>query len=175
MTFAEEYGQRRDGPETDIRDHLTYLHDTARKYPRCRVLELGTRTGESTSAFLAAAEQTGGHVWSVDVESPNVPGHWLESDLWTFTLGDSMGSILSQPQHVDVLFIDSSHAYGATVAELYKFVPRVKSGGRVLLHDTEWRPPDFPVARALDTYCAENNWAWRNHPGSFGLGEIEIA
>jgi predicted O-methyltransferase YrrM len=174
VTFTAEYETRRDGPETDIRDHLRYLHDTARKYPRVRVLELGTRTGESTSAFLAAAEKTGGHVWSVDVDGPQVPGHWLESALWTFTCGDDMAAVLPQPVHVDVLFIDTSHAYGHTIAELYKFVPRVMPGGVVLLHDTEWRPPDHPVAQALDTYCAEMNWKWRNHPGSFGLGEIEI-
>ena len=174
MSFFGEYEEHRDGPDTDIRDHLPYLHATARKYQRPRILELGTRTGESTRAFLAAAEIANGHVWSVDIEPPQVPGHWWESSRWTFVLGDDMAVILPQPVKVDVLFIDTSHDYGATIAERYKFVPRVHPGGRVLLHDTEWKAPDYPVALALDLYCAETGRTWRNHPGSFGLGEIEI-
>ena len=86
---------------------------------------------------------------------------------------------------VDVLFIDSSHVLGATVAELYRFVPKVAAGGVVLLHDTEWLPPGKdgvytmtreprgPVTVALHTYCAETKREWINHPGSCGLGEIE--
>jgi predicted O-methyltransferase YrrM len=179
MTFAEEYQRRRFGPWTDIKLHLPYLRDTARSYDRVRVLELGTRRGESTAAFLAAAEETGGHVWSVDVDEPQVPAWWLDSDLWTFTAGDDMAEILPQPQHVDVLFIDTSHAYGHTIAELYKFVPRVAAGGVMLLHDTEWEPPAVqldgptgPVGRALDTWCAETGRSWVNRPGSYGLGVI---
>ena len=174
MTFAAEYQDSLDGPDTDIRGHLAYLHNIACWYPRVRVLELGTRTGESTRAFLAAADKTGGHVWSVDTEVPQVPDHWFESRRWTFTQGDDMAEILPQPARVNVLFIDTSHDFGATIAELYKFVPRVLPRGRVLLHDTEWKPPDHPVARALDIYCAETGRTWRNMAGYNGLGEIEI-
>ena len=52
-----------------------------------------------------------------------------------------------------MLFIDTSHAYEHTLAELRKFVPLVAPGGTVLLHDTRLEVPErvgpqppFPVA-----------------------------
>jgi hypothetical protein len=173
VTFRDQLTERISGGWTDIQAHLPYMHSVAARYPRVRVLELGVRTGESTRAFLAAAEETGGHVWSCDIEQPQVPvDDWLASGLWSLTVCDDM--TLGPIANVSVLFIDTGHEYGATIAELYRFVPMVAPGGLVLLHDTEWREPDFPVARALDTYCAETGRTWRNHTGSYGLGEIEI-
>jgi cephalosporin hydroxylase len=80
------------------------------------------------------------------------------------------------------VFIDTSHAYEHTLAELRRFVPLVAGGGTVLLHDTRYEPtpwevgnvpqPHFPVARALDTFCGETGRSWTDHDAQFGLGEI---
>ena len=53
---------------SDIREYLPLLYDFARSYPQVRVLELGSRKGNSTLAFLAGAEESGGHVWSCDID-----------------------------------------------------------------------------------------------------------
>jgi len=173
--FAEEYAARLAGPWTDIQDQLEMLHKRARSYPGVRVAEFGVRTGESTAAFLAAAEAADGHVWSFDVDPPQVPGRWLRSPLWTFT---RCSSLAAEPPAVDVLFIDTSHEYEATLAELRHLVPAVLPGGLVLMHDTKLDRPGFDpcaVARALDTWSAETGIAWHELGGHYGLGEIFIS
>jgi cephalosporin hydroxylase len=163
---------------SDIQDCLQRLHDTAAAVPGVRVLELGTRSGNSTAAFLAAAEKTGGHVWSVDIDPPQAPPHWAGSGLWTFILGDDM-TITPPGGEFDILFVDSSHHFAHTLAELRKFVPLVRPGGRVLLHDTrlehvDGEPQRFPVRAAADAYCAEAGLEWADLGAQYGLGEIVI-
>jgi len=80
--------------DSDIREYLPFLYEQARSRPGCRVLELGTRMGNSTLAFLAGAAPSGGHVWSVDVD--NVAIHpdgmlpWRGVPQWTFTRGNDV-------------------------------------------------------------------------------------
>jgi hypothetical protein len=173
------------GRDSDIAAHLPRLFQVTAGHCQPQVLELGTRRGESTRAFLAAAEERSGHVWSVDIEQPDVPiDRWKASGLWTLTVADDR--TWEPPPHYrpDILFIDTSHELRHTLLELRKFVPLVRAGGRVFLHDTEfgWDPPRipppgpvwFPVAAALDLYCDETGLRWRNHYGSYGLGEIQV-
>lgn len=177
--------QLRAGHDTDIRQHLPELHRSVIGWQFARVLELGTRSGYSASAFLAALELNGaGHLWSVDVNDPEVPAWWLDSPFWSFLKADDMSAeaLAFGPPQVEVLFIDTSHEYGHTLAELRAYVPRVKPGGTVLMHDTEWRdgnlddagPHESEVGRALDEYCAESGLSWVNRPGCYGLGVMEI-
>jgi predicted O-methyltransferase YrrM len=156
MTLAELYRERLH-QNSDIVQHLPTLYDTVVEMDAKVVVELGVRGGASTAAFLAAVEQTGGHLWSVDIIYPGVPDEFTYSDLWTLLVGDDMDPAVTAelPQTVDVLFIDTSHHYDHTLAELRLYTPRVRPGGRVLLHDTELDHPDgyhgapFPVANAL--------------------------
>ena len=64
-----------------------------------------------------------------------MPAHWAGSDLWSFVQGDDLTLELPVTEF-DVLFIDTSHFYAHTLTELRRFVPLVKPGGTVLLHDT---------------------------------------
>lgn len=182
MSFADEYEQRC-GVKSDIVDHLPMLFYFARNYPTVQVLELGVRSGNSTAAFLAAAEGVGGHVWSVDIDKPSVPTWWEKTGLWTSIVGNDVDpDVIERVRSVDgfdVLFIDSSHTYDHTLAELRTYVPLVRSGGVVLCHDTElpWPEgadpiPPYPVARALDTYCEEIGCSWTNRNGCSGLGML---
>jgi predicted O-methyltransferase YrrM len=182
-----EYRQRRTR-WSDVQGHLQTLYESVCRHPKARVLELGTREGYSTAALLAAAEMVDGHVWSVDLGAPSVPAWWGETGRWTLTVGDDLDPAVAdaQPAELDVLFIDTSHTYDQTLDELRLYVPRVRPGGRVLLHDTELDGPDrgyirpggtdvpFPVARALDDFCAGVGLAWENHTGSYGLGVIDV-
>jgi len=179
--LAEEYGARA-SVWSDIQDWLPTLHETVLGYPSATVLELGVRRGNSTAAFLAAVEQVDGHLWSVDVRTPAVPPLFWQSGRWTCRIGDDCDPVIADalPAEVDVLFIDTSHHYDHTLAELRLYMPRVKPGGTVLMHDTELEQPEgwtgeaFPVARAIDTYCAEARLTWDNRPGCFGLGVLKV-
>lgn len=184
------YGARRLTP-SDIWEHLPFLHDTALSYERPKIIELGVRTGNSTSALLAAAEEGGGHLWSVDIIVPPVPVAWLDDEAWTFLHGsDVHPEIVRRIKEdtapgVDVLFIDSSHEYEHTLEELRTYVPMVRPGGVVLMHDTEaTEQPPFAnegarkiaenVTRAIEAYCAEMGLTWESRHGCGGLGVINI-
>ncbi len=170
---------------SDIQEYLPFLHETAKSYPNVRVLELGARRGNSTLAFLAAAEAVDGHVWSVDIDRitdyPQVrplTGH----PRWTFIQSDDMEPAVQErlPSEVDVLFIDSSHEYEHTLLELHAYMPRVAPCGVALFHDTNilgfgGNPPDEnapEVMQALNTYCQQTGQSWENLPGDYGLGVI---
>lgn len=180
MRHAAELLDSLAGPWTDIQDQMGMLFTAACQYQRPNIAEFGVRTGESTRAFLAAAEYMDGHVFSFDVNGPQTPAWWAQSPRWTFQLGDSQQVIL--PVNIDVLFIDTSHAYEATVVELRNLVRCVRPGGVVLMHDTLIADPPgsegpmvaSDVARALDDFCGETGHKWRERGGYYGLGQIRI-
>ena len=168
---------------SDIRPQMPLLRDAARRCDRPAIAELGTRDGQSTAALLTGAAVTGGHVWSVDSGPVEVPDWWRDTGFWSFLAADDLGERAARwlPARLDILFIDTSHLYGHTLAELRAYAPRVRSGGMVLCHDTELRRdagvmtskvtgdawlraaadgPEYPVAAALDAYCAEAGLAW---------------
>ena len=176
MTFLEEYQQRL-SEWSDVQYCMPRMRDTALRYPQVAVLELGVRSGNSTSAFLSAAEENGGHVWSMDTEPPEVPAHWRNSGLWTFLHGDDL-LLDARDGKFDIVFIDTSHHYDHTLAELRKYVPLVAVGGTVLLHDSLLAHVDFesrpyPVTLALAAFCDETGRGWTEHGGRTGFAEIE--
>lgn len=186
---------------SDIQGQMPLLRSWARRYDAPAIAELGTRSGQSTSALLAGASATGGHVWSVDNGPVDVPSWWADTGLWSFLAADDMGGRAYQwvPERLDILFIDTSHLFEHTREELYRYVPRVRPGGVVLCHDTElahtdpvmgeaWirqamGGPPFPVAAALDTFCADTGLTWERQPAPavtaaskpfYGIGLIKI-
>lgn len=179
--IAAEY-RARTGQPHDIREQMPVLYAWARH--ATTVIELGVRTGNSTAAFLAALEGRG-RLWSVDVAIPQVPAYWHALPEWRLLVTDDVTpeAVAACPNAADVLFIDTSHLYDHTLAELRLYVPKVRPGGIVLMHDTSlektvFGPPWPDVSRALDAYCAEAGLEWYQHPGtpdwSSGLGVIEI-
>lgn len=198
LSIDEIYQQRR-SVWSDIVDHLPTLHAAVIDSNAQTVVELGVRSGNSTTALLAAVARTGGHLWSVDIRlMPSASYDALRraaDDQWTFILGDDMtvadqidtGSVdcttirdaepRTVPLPIDVLFIDSSHHYEHTLAELRLYGPRADV---ILLHDTELEHPDgapstdppFPVKRAIEAYCAETGRPWTNATHCYGLGTI---
>ena len=212
LKLEEEY-QSRLACWSDIQEQMPLLYSAARVRARPVICELGCRTGNSTIALLAGAAVTGGHVWSVDPGLVTVPGWWQVSGLWSLLAADDMSDEAAEwvPAELDILFTDTSHTYEHTLAELRRYVPRVRPGGTVLVHDPELtrtgdpRPqdykdvfggvmggdwvnaaadgPEYPVAAALDTYCAETGLTWQRQvdrpapaPGMpfYGLGSIAI-
>jgi cephalosporin hydroxylase len=168
--------QRRAVTRSDIGHNLHILFGVAAKYPGCKVIEIGVRSGQSTTAFLAAAELTGGHVWSVDIDRDcRFLAEYAQEGggPWTFIHGDSAdGGIVAQtPDDAHVLFIDSSHTFAQTRAELEGFLPRVRGGGTVLMHDTALCPE---VREALDEILPSFGWTWYECGGENGLGLVNV-
>jgi predicted O-methyltransferase YrrM len=176
----------------DIYEHLPTFVNAVEELKATKVIELGVRYGVSTIAWLYALEDAG-HLWSVDcsfpVAAPGSDVNLLDPQgplgvvsWWTFLLGyDSWEPVLDAlPTEVDLVFIDTQHTFEQTLLELELYFPRVRSGGRIYLHDTAilttgnavTPQPDFPVKTAMEEFCILNDLKWENNPNCFGLGTV---
>lgn len=183
------------GMPSDINEHLPTFVKAVKDLDAKIVIELGTRYGVSTIAWLYGLEQTGGHLYAVDCSYP-VPGPGLDYNLvdpqgalgqipwFTFMLGyDNWPAILGAlpKKNVDIVFLDTNHVYAETLEELELYYPRVRKGGRMYLHDTDLvatgnapptPQPDYPVLTAMKEFCAKHGLKWENNPNNSGLGTI---
>lgn len=187
LIWREDTYRERASSPSDIWDQLPFLLKCATARPR--IVELGVRTGRSTSALLLGAHWSKGHVWSVDRNPPDVPLVWHQDPRWSFAQCESTSAqaLAFAPAEIDLLFVDTAHDYATTLAECRAWVPRVRRGGGIaLFHDTHWDDGDValpgptgPVARALTAYCTDetDGLAWYDRhggAGSYGLGVIEL-
>lgn len=145
---------------SDIQGHLPFLVDLVESNGYTTVIELGVRSGVSSAAWLYGLSKTGGHLWSVDIDPRP-----YDCDGWTFIQGDDLDpSVYTQlPDEADIVFVDTSHTFDQTCAEIDLYLSRAKHW--MLFHDTD-AGPDFGVRPALDHKLP----GWENRPGSNGLG-----
>ncbi len=164
---------------SDINEHLPTMVELCQELDARKVIELGTRGGVSTIAWLYGLHSQG-HLWSVDID----PAPEFTFDGWTFIQGDDLHpDVVGQlPDLADVVFIDTTHTFEQTLAELNVYQYKVRPGGRIVLHDTQLRRPGgsparplFPVRTAIREFVAEHGFEWHEYPDSWGLGVITIS
>jgi len=119
---------------------LLYSVATDYKKGARTILEIGTRWGTSTLAFLHGIHDRGHKnlkLYSMDIEDctgvvkdPELKKHW------EFMQGDS--KTLPWDKEIDVLLIDGDHSYEGVKADYERFEPFVKEGGIILMHDVLW-------------------------------------
>lgn len=136
---------------TDIHEHLATLYMLTVELNLKRIVELGTRGGESTIALLEAAKQIGGRVCSIDIDpclqaKAKVRVYELQK-YWMFIQGDDLEVKWEKP--IDHLFIDTTHTFDQTIKELGKYEPYVEYGGIMTFHDIVLFPE---VLRAVNSY-----------------------
>jgi cephalosporin hydroxylase len=178
MTLQDLYTEQCATP-SDIYLHLPRFVQMVTELNAQHVIELGTRTGVSTIAWLYSLEQTGGRLTSVDIDEKPAIG---EFDHWTFIQGSDLDpDVISQLDEADIVFIDTSHLYEHTVQELAMYRFLVKPGGLIVLHDTMLEHPEgaplrprFPVRLAVEEFVAENQFEYMNIPECWGLGIVKV-
>jgi cephalosporin hydroxylase len=179
LNLADEYERLCETP-SDIYLHLPRFVAMVEALDAQHVIELGTRTGVSTLAWLHALQRTGGRLTSVDIDARPPIG---EHAHWTFIQGDDMDPAISGSLDVaDIVFIDTSHHYTHTLRELHTYRWLVKPGGLIVCHDTELPRPEgmppsdpvFPVKKAIERFVAEAGLVWSNVSECWGLGIIEV-
>jgi predicted O-methyltransferase YrrM len=129
-----------DRGSADISNHLMTLSLLVREFDLKQVVELGTRDGNSTLALLEAARSIAGHVTSVDIEPCEDARRRVQAagflESWTFIQANDMELEPPQvPPTIDLLFVDTSHLYAPTLAELNKYSAYLRPGGWIALHD----------------------------------------
>lgn len=129
--------------DSDISSHLETIYlESCLVSPRL-IVELGVRGGETTRTLAQVARRTGAVLVSVDLEPSDLEP---TSDVrWEFVLDSSIdfGRKFSAwaggcglPDQVDVLLLDTSHLLEESREEIAVWLPRVRTGGVIFLHDT---------------------------------------
>jgi cephalosporin hydroxylase len=127
---------------TDINDHLLTLLAAAIEVNPRLIVELGVRGGESTQVLRKAADVSGGHLISVDIDDCSKV---CEGARWHFVQMDDVifarefqewTKARDLPTQIDFLFVDTSHLFDHTLKELQGWLPLVRKGGKVGLHDS---------------------------------------
>jgi cephalosporin hydroxylase len=130
---------------SDISDHLeTLFLEALRARPRLMV-ELGVREGESTFALERAAKLLDCPLLSVDIEPCQVRSSYPK---WSFIQMDDLAlarefTTLTRsrglPDKIDFLFLDTSHEFEHTRAEIAAYFPLLSPQATVIFHDTNLR------------------------------------
>lgn len=118
---------------------LPVLWGAALTYPSGVYGEIGFRNGLSAMAFLMAADETGGRVYSIDQDDcvqglSNLQETGL-AERHTFLRGNSQDGSTRFPEPLDVLYIDGDHTYSGVKADFELHYPAVKPGGVIFFHD----------------------------------------
>jgi predicted O-methyltransferase YrrM len=151
-----------------ISEHVTTLFFIVSEFNIKKILELGVGHGNSTIAFLKGLEKTDGRLISVDYDEcdyakSRILKYGLEKR-WKFLHNNDME--IEWNEEVDLLFIDSSHEYKHTKAEINKYEKFVRIGGFLIFHDTFMFPG---VELAVDEFMNEHpqcvRYRWFNNCG----------
>ena len=170
--IAEIYVKRA-GMESDIKAHLPRLKVLVEQLMPINIIELGTRQGYSTVAFLTAIRtRPHAHLYSVDLEP--VYGEmeeWVDQiDQWTFIQSSDIPYPKGLPHFADMIFVDTSHHLNHTREEIATYSEHISEDGVLLFHDTvTWR--GFGVRQALQEFLSRNPvWKAFYWEDSNGLG-----
>lgn len=124
----------------------SFLREVAFHLQPAHIVELGCFVGW-TSAHLAQglrASASGGLLWCLDsnrkfldAARANLEAHGLSGQV-RFVEGFStdQAALQTLPTAIDLIFVDTSHDYACTVAEIEIFARRLAPGGLIVLHDS---------------------------------------
>lgn len=146
--------------QTDINQYILSLYNIPVQINAQTIVELGS--GQSTFAFLAAANKTNGQLYSFDI------GPFPATPLRGFPTGESILTEASRLHYtqisdleaektwnkpIDVLFLDTSHTYQHTKQELLVWPRHLRRNGIFIMHDTAHEAGDIMGCRQ-----ALNEW-----------------
>lgn len=141
-----------------------------------RIVQLGTCSGYSSLLLGFMLRRMGATrgLFTLDInpELCALTERWLAraglSPYVTVSLGDSLdrNCLTTARAHFgadfELILLDSSHEYAATVAELELWYPALEPGGLFLLHDVSEFAVDFDVTKAGGVRRALAEWRRKN-------------
>src|SRR5260370_14820437 len=145
---------------TDMSSHLEPVFLEALRQSQRVIVALGVRGGESTWVLESVARRCGAVLIGVDVDDCSTV---CQSENWYFVQEDDVafGQRFATwcrehgvADKIDVLFIDTSHLYSHSVAEIEAWFPHLSEAAVVMFHDTNikrlYRRRDWTLGRASD-------------------------
>jgi GT2 family glycosyltransferase len=170
--------------------HLPFAYDLIASLRPNLIVELGTQYGESYFGFCQAVEEhrlsaqcyavdtwrgdehTGAYGDSVydEVDSYNRTHYGSFSSLLRTRFDDAASQFAEAS--IDLLHIDGLHTYEAVAHDFSHWLPKVKPGGVILLHDVMVRSADFGVWRLWKELTSRFPSLTFYH--SWGLGVLQV-
>jgi len=153
------------GLDGKIATHHLRLYRLVADMAQPLVLEFGVDRGRSTCVFLQACEETGGHLYSLDVRDCS---DVATSPAWTFLQQSDLAQdalferVPTLRGGIDLLHIDSLHERGHVGKLLMLWYPYVKQNGYITFHDVD--PTPYLAGQRKDNP--------RHEPEAVGISEI---
>ena len=132
------------------------LYELAKRIPPIYtvVVEIGSYRGRSTLALAQGLKDGyGGNVIAIDPHY-NADGYCKQdADIMDANIGESGLQNIQQiralsqhvagevPTYIDMLWIDGDHSPEGVMRDFELYAPRIKQGGIIALHDTQYRGP----------------------------------
>lgn len=179
----------RPGSSSAWSGHVSFVHDLIAALRPSILVELGTHYGESYFAMCQAIHENAVSCVSYAVDSWVGDKHakrydesvfeevnrYNEENYASFSklLRTSFDQALRNfaDESIDLLHIDGLHTYEAVRHDFDNWIPKVRPGGVVLLHDTIARHLDFGVWKLWQEVSAEYPHLEFTH--SWGLGVLQ--
>jgi hypothetical protein len=170
--------------------HLPFARDLVASVRPSVLVELGTHFGESYFGLCQAVEENGidCRCYSVDTWKGDEHSGFYEEDVFnevnrynsenyssfSFLLRDTFDRASSQFETggIDLLHIDGLHTYEAVKNDFETWLPKMRAGGIVLMHDIHARHASFGVWRLWDEL--KSLYPSFDFVHSWGLGVLQI-
>jgi len=174
----------------DWSGHIPFACDLIAALEPAVFVELGTYLGESYFAFCQAIQEHGSpcsafavDTWRGDQHTGDYSeGVFADVERYNKSRYDAFSSLLRMPfdeaahrfpdESIELLHIDGYHTYDVVRHDFETWLPKLKPGGIVVLHDTAIRHADFGVWR----YWAELRERYQTFEftNACGLGVVSI-
>ncbi len=170
--------------------HLPFAHDLVAALRPSVLVELGTHHGESYFGFCQAVQENavGCKCYAVDTWRGDEHAGFYEEDVFrevnayneanygsfSVLIRETFDDASSHfgPHSIDLLHIDGLHTYDAVKHDVETWLPKVRPGGIVLLHDINARHANFRVWQLWDELKAAYPHFEFTH--FWGLGVLRI-
>jgi hypothetical protein len=165
-------------------DHLHFAYDLIAEMKPRLLVELGVDRGESYFAFCQSAveNKTGTRCFGVDAwRGDQHAGGYDETtfaqvsahnranyDTFSTLIRASFDAALDkfEPESIDILHIDGFHTETAVRHDIASWLPKVRPGRVVLLHDVDVRSRDFGVWKIwAELQGSGRSWTFHDGPG----------
>ena len=164
--------------------HLHFAYDLVAVMKPALLVELGVDRGESYFAFCQAAaeNQTGTRCFGIDTwRGDQHSGGYDETtfaqvtehnrthfETFSILLRSSFDDALTQfeSESIDVLHLDGLHTETAVRHDVQSWLPKLRTGGVLLLHDVRVRNKDFGVWKIwAELQQQSRSWTFEDGPG----------
>lgn len=173
--LAELVGERRNVPsQTSYLERLALFEAAAQSCLDATIpvvmVEVGSYHGASSVLLAEAIRRSprGGRLycvdtWRNDAMSSGIQDTWgifqRTTEPWGNVIvavrGDSKTVELPFSEPIDLAFIDGDHTYEGCLADAQRFAPRLRDGGRLVLHDHAWYSG---VAHVVGDLLRQEQW-----------------